>query len=85
MKIEFEAIAENVWRAKGAPRKEPALFHPEFCCPSCGYGCDDYYSDDESQMPDNQFQFCPCCGRAVTDEAMNIVMERLRELKKWTT
>lgn len=59
MKIEFEAIAENVWRAKGAPRKELALFHPEFCCPSC--------------------------GRAVTDEAMNIVMERLRELKKWTT
>ena len=82
MNSEFESIAENVWRAKGdAPRGE-SLCHPQFYCPSCGYGCDDYYSDDERQMPDNRFQFCPCCGKAVTDEAMSIVTERLRELKK---
>ena len=36
-----------------------------FLCSACLYGMDDYYSDDESQMADNELNFCPCCGAKI--------------------
>lgn len=68
--------AEKVWKAQDdSPNEKGQWFH----CTNCDYGCDDYYSNNEIQMPNNNFQFCPCCGKAVTDKAMQIVMERLEE------
>lgn len=33
-----------------------------FKCSECGYGMNDWYSEDESQMPNNELQYCPNCG-----------------------
>ena len=68
---------EKVWRAKDdSPHGNGRWFH----CTSCDYGCDDYYSYDESQIPDNRFRFCPCCGKAMTNEAVEMVMKRMEAL-----
>ena len=43
-------------------------------CPKCGCNSKDAtycYKDN----------FCPCCGAAMTDEAMDIVMQRLEALQ----
>ena len=39
-------------------------------CPKCG-----------KQSPDNFLNFCGYCGEAFTDEAVEMVMERLEEMK----
>lgn len=68
---------EKVWKAQDdSPHEKGQWFH----CTNCNYGCDDYYSHNEKQLTNNNFQFCPCCGRAVTDEAMQMVIERLEAL-----
>lgn len=41
-------------------------------CPKCGTCYQAYYSD---------YQFCPRCGAPMTDEAVDMVLERLEALK----
>lgn len=75
--VSWERV-EKAWKAQDdSPNEKGQWFH----CTNCDYGCDDYYSNNEIQMPNNNFQFCPCCGKAVTDEAVQMVMERLEALK----
>lgn len=47
-----------------APNKKGWWFY----CSACGFGLDDYYSHDESMMPNNELNFCPCCGKKIKRE-----------------
>lgn len=68
----------KVWRAYDPSPCEQGRC---FFCTSCGYGCDDYFSTGARKMPGDNFQFCPCCGKAVTDAAMTIIEDRLEALE----
>lgn len=46
----------------------------------CEYD-DLYCSKCGKQSPDNFLDFCGCCGAPMTDEAVDIVMQRLEALK----
>lgn len=50
----------------------------------CEYD-DLYCSKCGKQSPDNFLDFCGCCGAPMTDEAVDIVMQRLEVLKDGTT
>ena len=41
-------------------------------CSACGWNIEEYVGD---------YNFCPVCGAAQTDEAVEMVMERLEEMK----
>ena len=52
-----------------------------FSCSSCGYLLCDV--DTAVIMPvENDFYFCPNCGAPMTDEAMQMLMERLEKIYK---
>ena len=40
-------------------------------CPGCGWSIEEYVGD---------YNFCPACGRPMTDEAVQMVMERMEAL-----
>lgn len=46
-------------------------------CSKCEY----WYPSGEVEEEDDKTPFCPRCGRPMTDEAVDIVMERLEALK----
>ena len=56
-------------------------------CALCNWGGLDFVGVDEdgiylSKPTENEkFRFCPACGRPLTDEAVEMVMERLEALK----
>lgn len=58
---------EKVWRS------EWKIFDYDYFCSRCGTGLEDYYI--------KRFKFCPFCGAPMTDEAVQMVMERLEALK----
>ena len=61
---------EKVWRGEWKPTESPYMNECEDCS-VCGY-----------RTPwGHGFRFCPACGRAMTDEAVQMVMERLEALK----
>ena len=41
-------------------------------CPTCGWNIEEYVGD---------YNFCPNCGAPMTDKAVDMVMERIKELK----
>lgn len=49
----------------------------------CEYD-DLYCSECGKQSPDNFLNFCAYCGASMTDEAVEMVMERMEELKDAT-
>ena len=56
---------EKVWRGEWKPTESPYMNECEDCS-VCGY-----------RTPwGHGFRFCPACGRAMTDEAVKMVMER---------
>ena len=60
---------EKVWRGEWKPTEFPYMNECEDCS-VCGY-----------RTPwGHGFRFCPACGAAQTDEAVQMVMERLEEL-----
>ena len=60
---------EKVWRGEWKPTESPYMNECEDCS-VCGY-----------RTPwGHGFRFCPACGRAMTDEAIQMVMERLETL-----
>lgn len=60
---------EKVWRGEWKPTESPYMNECEDCS-VCGY-----------RTPwGHGFRFCPACGRAMTDEAVDMVMERLEAL-----
>ena len=69
----FEALrpvsreqVEKVWRGKWKPTEYSYMNECEDCS-VCGY----------RTVWGHGFRFCPACGRAMTDEAVEMVMERL--------
>lgn len=61
---------EKVWRGEWKPTESPYMNECEDCS-VCGY-----------RTPwGHGFRFCPACGAAQTDEAVETVMERLEALK----
>ena len=61
---------EKVWRGEWKPTESPYMNECEDCS-VCGY-----------RTPwGHGFRFCPACGAAQTDEAVQMVMERLEALK----
>ena len=61
---------EKVWRGEWKPTEFPYMNECEDCS-VCGY-----------RTPwGHGFRFCPACGAAQTDEAVETVMERLEALK----
>ncbi len=60
---------ETVWRGEWTPTESPYMNECEDCS-VCGY-----------RTPwGHGFRFCPACGAAQTDEAVEMVMERMEEL-----
>lgn len=49
--------------------------------PSLGAGNIQYRCTTCGRTPDDEMPFCPYCGAAMTDEAVQMVMERLEVLK----
>lgn len=61
---------EKVWRGEWKPTEFPYMNECEDCS-VCGY-----------RTPwGHGFRFCPACGAAQTDEAVDMVMERLEAMK----
>ena len=60
---------EKVWRGEWKPTESPYMNECEDCS-VCGY-----------RTPwGHGFRFCPACGAAQTDEAVEMVMERMNKL-----
>ena len=62
--------AEKVWRGEWKKNKHAAIENA--ICSKCKTVFQAYYGN---------YQFCPHCGVPMTDEAMEMVMERLEALK----
>lgn len=62
---------EKVWRGEWI-NKHSAYDHKIFTCAQCG---------KQISIQGENLDFCPKCGSAQTDEAVDIVMERLEALK----
>ena len=66
---------EKVWRGEWQ-------YHPEdydeltWTCSRCG----EVWTLIDGTPDDNNMDFCPACGAPMTDEAVEMVMERLEEL-----
>lgn len=61
---------EKVWRGEWKNYLPPlGTGNIQYRCTRCG------------KTPDDEMLFCPYCGAAMTDEAMQMVMERLEALK----
>ena len=58
---------EKVWRGEWIEYEHPHII----CCTRCDYGTG----------PEEKTRFCPYCGAPMTDEAVEMVMERLEALK----
>ena len=61
---------EKVWKGEWKPTESPYMNECEDCS-VCGY----------RTVWDHGFDFCPMCGAPMTDEAVEMVMERLEALK----
>ena len=64
---------EKVWKGEWKPTEYPYMNECEDCS-VCGY----------RTTWGHGFRFCPACGRAMTDEAVDMVMERLEALRDET-
>ena len=60
---------EKAWKGDSVEKCDPYHLFVWAVCSRCGY-------DFEDGWPEN---FCPKCGTAFTDEAVDIVMERIKE------
>ena len=58
---------EKVWRGKWKCHGDCGVTE----CSACGWNIEEYVGD---------YNFCPACGAPMTDEAVEMVMERLEAL-----
>ena len=63
------------WMGSADGYADGELVYDIWTCSNCGYVIDE--EDDPDMLP----QFCPKCYAAMTDEAVQMVMERLETLK----
>ena len=68
---------EKVWRGEWIVG-EPDVLGVPIHCSRCGWGSD--HADQRKWMEYNGHLFCGHCGAPMTDEAVEMVMERMEEL-----
>ena len=72
---QVEKVWRGEWMGSADGYADGELVYDTWECSHCGYVIDE--EDDPDMLP----QFCPKCYAAMTDEAVEIVMERLEALK----
>lgn len=65
---------EKVWRGEWIHKRSP-YDYKIFVCKKCG---------KQISIQGENMDFCPACGAAQTDEAVDIIMERMEALKDGT-
>lgn len=72
---QVEKVWRGEWIGSADGYADGELVYDIWECSECGYVIDE--EDDPDMLP----QFCPKCYAPMTDEAVDIVMERLEALK----
>ena len=71
---QVEKVWRGEWMGSGDGYADGELVYDTWECSHCGHVIDE--EDDPDMLP----QFCPKCYAAMTDEAVEMVMERLETL-----
>ena len=71
---QVEKVWRGEWIGSGDGYADGELVYDTWTCSECGHVIDE--EDDPDMLP----QFCPKCYAAMTDEAVQMVMERLEDL-----
>ena len=71
---QVEKVWRGEWMGSGDGYADGELVYDTWECSHCGHVIDE--EDDPDMLP----QFCPKCYAAMTDEAVQMVMERLETL-----
>ena len=71
---QVDKVWRGEWMGSGDGYADGELVYDTWECSHCGYVIDE--EDDPDMLP----QFCPKCYAAMTDEAVQMVMERLEAL-----
>ena len=72
---QVEKVWRGEWIGSGDGYADGELVYDTWTCSECGHVIDE--EDDPDMLP----QFCPKCYAAMTDEAVEMVMERMEALK----
>ena len=72
---QVEKVWRGEWMGSADGYADGELVYDIWECSQCGYVIDE--EDDPDMLP----QFCPKCYAAMTDEAVQMVMERLEALR----
>ena len=72
---QVEKMWRGEWIGSADGYADGELVYDTWTCSECGYVIDE--EDDPDMLP----QFCPKCYAAMTDEAVDMVMERLEMMK----
>ena len=72
---QVEKVWRGEWMGSGDGYADGELVYDTWTCSECGHVIDE--EDDPDMLP----QFCPKCYAAMTDEAVDMVMERMEALK----
>ena len=72
---QVEKVWRGEWMGSADGYADGELVYDTWECSHCGYVIDE--EDDPDMLP----QFCPKCYAAMTDEAVEMVMERMEVLK----
>ena len=75
---QVEKVWRGEWMGSADGYADGELVYDTWECSHCGYVIDE--EDDPDMLP----QFCPKCYAAMTDEAVQMVMERLEALYEKT-
>lgn len=70
-----EKVWRGEWMGSADGYADGELVYDTWECSHCGYVIDE--EDDPDMLP----QFCPKCYAAMTDEAVEMVMERMEKIK----
>ncbi len=70
---------EKVWMGEWVTGEPDVLCVPIHCS-RCGWGSD--YADQRKWMEYNGHLFCGHCGAPMTEEAVEMVMERINEMEE---
>ena len=75
---QVDKVWRGEWMGSGDGYADGELVYDTWECSHCGHVIDE--EDDPDMLP----QFCPKCYAAMTDEAVDMVMERLEALHETT-
>ena len=75
---QLEKVWRGEWMGSGDGYADGELVYDTWECSHCGHVIDE--EDDPDMLP----QFCPKCYAAMTDEAVQMVMERMEALHETT-